>query len=240
MSESQILEKTRGYTMYNGRQFSSKEKYIKWNRDLIDLVYENMKSDPILPGKTDFEDEDAGEIYDVYKIFLTIFHRMGKDFYSDKLPKAFRLVPGDKWKGIALEYQINIEWHLMNVNDNIRQIIPSVNHQQNKAFRFAIQYQLDLISTWRKKCIICGCKPDKLEKDHVYPFCDLVRDFKSKYALNDDDLKTISDSKGGEVFLNSAITDKWKTFHDNKSKIQLLCVACHKNKTKDQMSQTQK
>ena len=108
-----------------------------------------------------------------------------------------------------------------------------------KAFRFGIREDTKLFRKLNEtKCNHCSqtTAEDQLEVDHKdISFKDLTKQFTEDRNYTEEYLMTqIEDRNNIEMWLftNKDIEDQWKSFHKEKALLQLLCLECHKKKTK--------
>jgi beta-galactosidase beta subunit len=93
------------------------------------------------------------------------------------------------------------------------------------------------------KCVSCNTNDDniKYEVDHVKPFKQIYNEFmKTIEEIDPNDFKMIYDSKKHRLMFDlsddytKSLHDLWIDFHNENADLQILCISCHINKTKNE------
>ena len=69
-------------------------------------------------------------------------------------------------------------------------------------------------------CDCCNSKAKKVEVDHIIPFKNLLQTF-----CEENNIKSVTD------LYPDYFSEKWKSYHKEHAKFQMLCKRCHKGKT---------
>lgn len=119
-------------------------------------------------------------------------------------------------------------WVTFSLKKVAHEKVTSEKQKLIEAFRDEIEYQ---ISDFRTKNHMCVCGADtKLEVDHKEPsFAKLIDVFQENKEIN-----LTTEKKGIHYVLCNEITKKlWRTYHSEKATLQMLCLKCHIEKTKN-------
>lgn len=102
------------------------------------------------------------------------------------------------------------------------------NYDYNNAMRNAIEPQIkDFKGLCEDKCEICGSIND-IQIDHIYEFCDLVKDFQCRTSLNKPSI--FNDSYDNTAIFREEDKEyeyEWYKYHKNNAKLRPLCKRCN-------------
>ena len=114
-------------------------------------------------------------------------------------------------------------------------------HRVKQAARKAVEiHKKQFREQVKPNCNRCGIEVYGLdaEVDHKDPtFMTLFNNFIKEHNYNEEYLlKSVSKHSHEDIwyFINPAMKESWIEYHLHNSHLQLLCVPCHKNKTKEE------
>jgi 5-methylcytosine-specific restriction endonuclease McrA len=106
--------------------------------------------------------------------------------------------------------------------------------KRTKAYRAAIEPQINLLRKKRaNQCVACG-KSEKCSVDHKDPtFYMLMKEFETQTTLSLPTIFDKQDKTNCEIFTvqDKVFEDAWTEYHASNAVLQLLCDPCHKLKT---------